>query len=143
MRVVAAASTRRDALQHVVRLARVLRQARGAALLLGVCGGGKSSVARFTAALCDMPCYAPEGQRALSAVREQLKALMVAAGVEGRPGVWLLQETVFTDVRGLLEDVASLLSCGEVAGGLGGGRWVGGLRWGVNVNVRSCRPRRP
>ncbi len=42
-----------DAVQHAARLARVLRQPRGSALLLGAGGSGKRSVARLACHVSD------------------------------------------------------------------------------------------
>ncbi|KAF8058456.1 DNAH6 [Scenedesmus sp. PABB004] len=67
----------RDAVLHVVRLARVLRRPRGSALLVGVGGSGKQSLMRFTARLADCEVFTPAAGAGygLAAFREEVKGL--------------------------------------------------------------------
>ena len=50
----------RDALFHVSRICRVLRQPRGNALLVGVGGSGRQSLTRLATFLSDFKCYSLE-----------------------------------------------------------------------------------
>jgi hypothetical protein len=95
-----------DAVEHTARLARILRQPRGNALLVGVGGSGKRSLARFAAHLSGCACVSIELTRNYGPAefREDLRRLyrwaavcrggaalqsgfvLGAAGREGGPG---------------------------------------------------------
>ncbi len=64
-----------DAVDHIASIARVLRQPRGNALLVGVSGSGKQSLTRFAAALAGCACHQLELTKAygLTEFREDLK----------------------------------------------------------------------
>ena len=66
-----------DAVDHIASIARVLRQPRGNALLVGVSGSGKQSLTRFAAALGGFTCVQLELTKAYSLTdfREDLKVL--------------------------------------------------------------------
>lgn len=66
-----------DAVDHIASIARVLRQPRGNALLVGVSGSGKQSLTRFAAALGGFACVQLELTKAysLNDFREDLKVL--------------------------------------------------------------------
>lgn len=64
-----------DAVDHIASIARVMRQPRGNALLVGVSGSGKQSLTRFAAALAGFTCVQLELTKAytLTDFREDLK----------------------------------------------------------------------
>ena len=64
-----------DAVDHIASIARLLRQPRGNALLVGVSGSGKQSLTRFAAALGGFTCVQLELKKAYSLTdfREDLK----------------------------------------------------------------------
>eukprot|EP00959_Pyramimonas_sp_CCMP1952_P191095 3996069-Pyramimonas_sp.AAC.1 len=52
-----------DAAKHAARLARILSQPRGNAMLVGVGGSGKQSSCRFAASMAGMKCFQIELKR--------------------------------------------------------------------------------
>lgn len=68
-----------DAVEHIARMCRVLRQPRGNALLVGVGGSGKSSVSRFAAHIGGFECFSIEPGRSygLNEFREDIKKLYI------------------------------------------------------------------
>ncbi|KAF8071068.1 Dnah1 [Scenedesmus sp. PABB004] len=149
-----------DAVEHVSRIARVLRQPLGHALLLGVGGSGRASLARLAAFICDYDLVGLEiskgyGQaewrearaaphRRLAPARasaarartapsawphaahaipprpraQDLKRVLLKAGLEGRDTVFLLRDTQIVQ-EAFLEDVNNILNSGEVPNLLG------------------------
>jgi dynein heavy chain len=65
----------RDVVQHVARLARIFRQPRGGALLVGLGGSGKASLARFAAHVAGAEWAAVQVRRGYgpAAFREDVK----------------------------------------------------------------------
>jgi len=66
-----------DAVEHVTRISRILRQPRGNAMLVGVGGSGKQSLTRFAAHMGGFRCSSIELARnyGIAEFREDLKAL--------------------------------------------------------------------
>jgi len=105
----------RDAISHLIRLARILRQPRGNAMLIGVGGSGKQSLARLAAFMEDSKCFQIEITRGygMSEFHEDLKKLMISSGVSGLPTVFLFTDSQIVD-ESFLEDINNVLNSGEV-----------------------------
>ena len=111
-----------DACDHVNRLARVLRQPRGNAMLVGVGGSGKQSLTRFAAFMSEMKCFQIELTKGygINEFREDLKKCFFTAGIEktedgkiGVPIVFLFADTQVVD-ESFIEDINNILNSGEV-----------------------------
>jgi dynein heavy chain len=105
----------KDAIQHVGRIARLLRQPRGNALLVGVGGSGRQSLTRLASFIADMKCFQIELSRGygINEFREDLKRLLMQAGAEGKPTVFLFTDTQIIK-ESFLEDINNILNAGEV-----------------------------
>jgi hypothetical protein len=84
-----------DALLHVCRIHRILSQPRGNALLVGVGGSGRKSLARLAAFVAELKVFSIEITRTYrhTEFREDLKGLYRLAGVTGKPTLFLFDET--------------------------------------------------
>ncbi|KAI5075577.1 hypothetical protein GOP47_0009653 [Adiantum capillus-veneris] len=107
----------KDAIEHISRLSRILRQPRGNAMLIGVGGSGKQSLTRFACFIGEYKCFQIELRKGYNMVdfREDLKKLYKIAGVEGIPVTFLLTDTQIIN-EGFVEDINNLLNSGEVPG---------------------------
>ena len=106
-----------DAISHVARICRVLAMPRGSALLVGVSGSGKASLTRLAAFISGCDCVSPDmsGSAGQESFREDLKDLLLSAGVEGTPSVLLMGDAQIVN-EAILEDLNCLLNSGEIPG---------------------------
>uniref|UniRef100_A0A8C4HQX9 AAA+ ATPase domain-containing protein n=1 Tax=Dicentrarchus labrax TaxID=13489 RepID=A0A8C4HQX9_DICLA len=104
-----------DAIEHVSRIARMIRQERGNALLVGVGGTGKQSLTRLASHMCGYRCFEIELSRGYNydSFHEDLRRLYKMAGVEGKDMVFLFTDTQIV-VEEFLEDINNMLNSGEV-----------------------------
>ncbi|KAL3884515.1 hypothetical protein ACJMK2_024650, partial [Sinanodonta woodiana] len=104
-----------DAIEHVSRIARMIRQERGNALLVGVGGTGKQSLTRLSAHICSYRCFQIELSRGYdySAFHQDIKKLYDFAGVKNEHTVFLFTDTQIV-VEEFLEDINNILNSGEV-----------------------------
>jgi dynein heavy chain, axonemal len=105
----------RDAIEHIFRLDRILHQTGGHAMLLGVGGSGKQTLARFAAAAsgCSLCTFGSSPTYTHKDFREDLKVVFESAGVDGHRLCLLLTDVQLPSAQ-FLEDVSSLLNTGDV-----------------------------
>ena len=104
-----------DAVGHVSRISRVIRQPQGNALLLGLGGSGRQSLTRLAASMAEMDVFQIEIAKNYGKAewRDDLKKLLLAAGEEGKPTVFLFSDTQIVK-ESFLEDINNVLNTGEV-----------------------------
>ena len=105
----------KDALHHLSRLCRVVRQPRGNALLVGVGGSGRQSLAALAAFICGMKRFQITITRSygMNEFHEDLRRAMLDAGCENQPAVFLLADSQIFNEQ-ILEDINNILNTGEV-----------------------------
>ncbi|EPY23032.1 hypothetical protein STCU_07926 [Strigomonas culicis] len=103
------------ALEHLLRIVRVLSLPRGHCLLVGVGGSGKQSLTKLAAALCEMNVFELVLSRHYSedAFREDLKALYNRIGVAQEKTVFLFTDGHVKE-EGFLELINNMLASGMV-----------------------------
>ncbi|XP_026674744.1 dynein heavy chain 1, axonemal-like [Ceratina calcarata] len=117
-----------DAIDHICRINRILRQPRGNALLLGMGGSGRQSLTRLASHIQDYDCFQIELSSAYTSNdwRDDIKGIMMKAGVQGQSLVFIFSDTQVLikflikrlDERikddSMLEDLNSILNNGDV-----------------------------
>ncbi|KAJ6667676.1 hypothetical protein lerEdw1_015997 [Lerista edwardsae] len=104
-----------DAMQHICRITRILRQALGNALLLGVGGSGRQSLTKLSSHIADYECFQIELSKnyGMTEWREDIKKIMLKAGLQSIPITFLFTDTQIKS-ESFLEDINNLLNSGDI-----------------------------
>ncbi|XP_049589438.1 dynein axonemal heavy chain 1 [Syngnathus scovelli] len=104
-----------DAIEHVCRIARVLRQPLGNALLLGVGGSGRQSLTKLASYISEYKCFQIELSKNYGQLewREDIKSIMMKAGIHNQQITFLFVDTQIKS-ESFLEDINSILNSGDV-----------------------------
>ena len=103
------------AIEHVSRVARVIKMPGGNALLVGVGGSGRQSVTRLAANICDFEVKQIEISKQYGKVewRDDLKLVLQAAGTGQREVLFLFTDTQIKE-ESFVEDINNMLNSGDV-----------------------------
>ena len=104
-----------DATEHIARIARIIRQAQGNALLLGVGGSGRQSLARMATFITNYKLFQIEVIKnyTMKSWRDDIKRALMIAGMENKPLTFLFCDTQIINEQ-MLEDLNNILNSGEV-----------------------------
>ncbi|XP_040928837.1 dynein axonemal heavy chain 3 isoform X2 [Betta splendens] len=103
------------AIEHISRICRVLKQDDGHLLLVGIGGSGRQSSTKLSTFISDYMLFQIELTKSYgkSDWRDDLKRVMIKAGIEGKRLVFLFTDSQIKD-EGMLEDINMLLNTGDV-----------------------------
>ncbi|ORY33069.1 putative motor [Naematelia encephala] len=106
-----------DVLDHVLRIDRVFRQVQGHLLLIGVSGGGKTTLSRFVAWMNGLSIFQIKVSNKYTGADfdEDLRTVLRRAGCKGEKICFIMDESNVLD-SGFLERMNTLLANAEVPG---------------------------
>lgn len=104
-----------DALEHLCRIHRIIRQPRGNALLIGLGGSGRASLTRLATYLAGYSIFTIEIHKKYDSDRfhDDLRTLYRACGVKRQQKVFYFCDNQIMEAS-FLEDLNNMLSSGEV-----------------------------
>ncbi|KAL3266448.1 hypothetical protein HHI36_010620 [Cryptolaemus montrouzieri] len=104
-----------DAISHVCRISRIIRQPMGNALLLGMGGSGRQSLTRLATFMAEFYRFQIELSKVYGTTewRDDIKQLMLKAGLLRVESVFLFSDTQIKSET-FLEDLNNILNSGDV-----------------------------
>ena len=104
-----------DCIQHLARISRILRQERGNAMLVGVGGSGRSSMARLAAGFNQMTTFSIEITKSYKEkeFHEDIKTLLRKCALDEEVVQFLFGDNQIVK-ESFLEDINNLLNSGEI-----------------------------
>ncbi|KAM3621055.1 uncharacterized protein V6R79_005381 [Siganus canaliculatus] len=105
----------KSAIEHIIRIVRVISQHRGNMVLAGTAGTGRQSLSKMAAFLCEYQVFqvGVTKQYCRKEFREDIKKLYRLTGVDNKPTVFLFSDTQLLD-ESFLEDISVILSNTDV-----------------------------
>lgn len=97
------------ALQHIIKIVRILDTSFGHCLLVGVGGSGRKSLATLSGFISEKDILLVDQRNWI----EELQRVMKNAGLEQKDTVFLFSDTQITS-ESMVEDISNLLNNGEV-----------------------------
>ncbi|XP_014255049.1 dynein heavy chain 3, axonemal isoform X1 [Cimex lectularius] len=103
------------AIEHIARISRILLQDNGHLLLVGTAGTGRSSCVKLATHMAEYQFSQIEitGTYAVQEWKEDVRALLKRAGLEGKQQVFLLTDSQMKD-ESFVEDINMILNTGDV-----------------------------
>ena len=104
-----------DAVRHVAKIYRIIRQPRGNAMVVGVGGSGRQSMTRMASSMADYKCIQIEIRKGYGSpdFHDDLRECLKVAGVQNKPVCFLFSDSQIVN-EGFLEDINNILNSGEV-----------------------------
>ena len=103
------------AIDHILRICRILKMSKGHALLVGLGGSGRQSLTALASYICDYELQTIEVTKSYNFEqwRTDMKRIIQSAGVDGKYNVFMINDS---QIKGnyILEDINALLNSGDI-----------------------------